>query len=248
MHRLIRLGADLEARDPEGRTALIRSTWGGRLESVRILLRAGADIDAKALDGWSACHYASLTGNLPLLKLLLQQGADVNTQANSGCTPLLEAAAAEHPACALALIEAGAQVQVARHGGVTALHEAACAGHVDLVQVLLQQGAVPDARNGGETPAYFCNRWWSTRRSIYASISAARKQAILAVLETACAAVAVWRTRRLPIMFQARHAKGYDITAGSEEPPTPAEDSLRELMLWVSKRPACTFRHIVAFL
>ena len=52
-------GADLEARDPEGHTALTRAAWKGHVEIVRKLLAAGAKPDAR---GPGRPHRARLRG------------------------------------------------------------------------------------------------------------------------------------------------------------------------------------------
>ena len=44
-------GADLEAHDPEGHTALTRAAWKGHVEIVRKLLAAGAKPDTRGPDG-----------------------------------------------------------------------------------------------------------------------------------------------------------------------------------------------------
>ena len=46
-------GADLEATDYEGRTALHDAAYGGRLAVVRYLVGSGAAVDAKRNSGWT---------------------------------------------------------------------------------------------------------------------------------------------------------------------------------------------------
>ena len=44
---LLSRGADIDARDEAGRTALLIATHGNRIEVARVLIKAGADVNAK---------------------------------------------------------------------------------------------------------------------------------------------------------------------------------------------------------
>ena len=46
LQMLIEVGADLDARDKEGQTAILLAVAKNRVEAVRILIEAGADINA----------------------------------------------------------------------------------------------------------------------------------------------------------------------------------------------------------
>lgn len=74
---LLRHGADLQARDRHGKTALHLAT---RHRSIVLegLLKAGADVDVKDNDGRVALHEAIRTKHGDGLTLLLSYGADVN--------------------------------------------------------------------------------------------------------------------------------------------------------------------------
>ena len=74
--RLLENGADPDAADEEGRTAL---SWAVELEwepVVRRLLRYGADPNREDREGWSPLMWAVGQGNLSLVNLLLDAGAD----------------------------------------------------------------------------------------------------------------------------------------------------------------------------
>jgi ankyrin repeat protein len=51
---LLTTGADVNARDHDGRTALMFAAWNGNLEAMRLLIDKGADVHAKAKNGDTA--------------------------------------------------------------------------------------------------------------------------------------------------------------------------------------------------
>ena len=57
---LLEAGADKDAQDSAGRTALMLATWAGQVECVDSLLNAGADMDAQGYDGDTALMRACL--------------------------------------------------------------------------------------------------------------------------------------------------------------------------------------------
>src|SRR6266581_2879248 len=57
---LLAKGADLEARDKDGRTPLMLAAQYGRTESVRLLLEKGAKADARDAHRWNAYMLALL--------------------------------------------------------------------------------------------------------------------------------------------------------------------------------------------
>jgi ankyrin repeat protein len=56
-------GADLQARDAQGCSALHFAADRGQLEALEVLLAAGVDVEAKDEDGQTPLHYAALCGN-----------------------------------------------------------------------------------------------------------------------------------------------------------------------------------------
>ena len=77
-------GADVDAKDDEGNTALMDAASGGwRSEDViKLLLDAGADVDAKDDEGNTALMDAASGGwrNEDVVKVLLDAGADVDAE------------------------------------------------------------------------------------------------------------------------------------------------------------------------
>ncbi|MFZ5573213.1 MAG: ankyrin repeat domain-containing protein [Thermodesulfobacteriota bacterium] len=88
---LFRHKADLNIRDPRGKTALIKSLESGALELARWLIENGADVNAAAEEGVTALHTAVWHGHERLALTLMDAGADVNARTRMGMnseTPL----------------------------------------------------------------------------------------------------------------------------------------------------------------
>src|SRR5262245_11343787 len=82
-------GADVNAKDQEGVTALMRAASAGRGDMVRLLIASGADANAKTTGGVTAVMMASLAGYTSALEPLLAAKADPNVKDNQGRTALM---------------------------------------------------------------------------------------------------------------------------------------------------------------
>ncbi len=72
-------GATLEARDGQGRTALLLATHGNNVDAARELIEAGADVNAKDAMQDSAYLYAGARGLDEILAMTLVHGADLRS-------------------------------------------------------------------------------------------------------------------------------------------------------------------------
>jgi ankyrin repeat protein len=84
--RLIEQGADIEARDQSGRTALMYAAgFANNPETVLLLLDKGADIEATDNEGRTPLILAALKSPSPVfVSQLLQYGADAHVTDNHG--------------------------------------------------------------------------------------------------------------------------------------------------------------------
>ena len=75
--------ADIDLRDSEERTALMRAAERGRLDVVSILLDLGADKDAESEEGKTALSYARENGHTEVTLRLKQSGSkEIMTEGN----------------------------------------------------------------------------------------------------------------------------------------------------------------------
>src|SRR5690348_9196521 len=84
--KLLRGGAEVNAADADGTTALMHSVLESDVKMMKLLLDSGADVNAKnALDS-TALMYAAV--NFEKARLLLDHGARVNVKSRTGATPM----------------------------------------------------------------------------------------------------------------------------------------------------------------
>jgi ankyrin repeat protein len=70
----IQAGADVNAANSEGNTALHFATRFSHREVVRALLDMGADVNAQNIFGLPPVYNAACTGNTVIMKMLLEAG------------------------------------------------------------------------------------------------------------------------------------------------------------------------------
>ena len=145
---LLAAGADVDARQGDGATALHWAAHRGDLELADVLIEAGADVDAaNALDA-TPLWLASQNGDARLVARLLAAGADANVTLKMGETPLMSAARSGDVGTVELLLAAGADVDATeRERGQTALMWAAAQSHAEIVGVLVAAGADLHARS-----------------------------------------------------------------------------------------------------
>jgi len=132
---LVEKGADINASNGLGDTALILAASHGNVDVIKLLLSKGADVNAVdtpdggrvkngpiALGSFTALSYAAVYGGYDAVKLLLDAGAKVNVQDIRGMTPLMLAIASDRPDARVVrlLIERGADVSIKSKDGETA--------------------------------------------------------------------------------------------------------------------------------
>ncbi len=104
LRREIAAGADVDALDRHGQSAVMLAAHRGHLEAVRVLIDAGADLDVTAKFGLSATMLAVIGRHADVARSLASAGADL-TLVGSGAPGFAAKTAA----------------QLARDGGLEAL-------------------------------------------------------------------------------------------------------------------------------
>nr|XP_034329711.1 fibronectin type 3 and ankyrin repeat domains 1 protein isoform X1 [Crassostrea gigas] len=149
MEILIRHGADVNAKNDSGKTALMLACFAGQFDAVKLLRSHGARYDDYDRGGSTPIHWAVDGGNVRLIEWIIKDGADVNLRDHShGWTPLIRCASVNgNRNVALTLLVCGAQVNVQDKDGKTALMVAIINGHQELVELLLQKNADITVKN-----------------------------------------------------------------------------------------------------
>ena len=141
---LIADGADVNAAQGDGMSALHWAAENGSVGMTRILLEAGANVEAVTrLGAYRPLHLAAKGGHQLVVESLLQASAEPGAGTNTGSvTPLHFAVASGSAGAVQALIEHGADVDVRESvWGQTPLMFAAASGRTATVEALLGAGA-----------------------------------------------------------------------------------------------------------
>ncbi len=207
---LLAQGADANARQPDGATALHWAAHHDDLETVQQLLAAGADAGAANDYGATPVWLAATNGNAAIVAALLDAGADPNAALESGETVLMAAARTGTPAAVAALLDAGAEIEGAQASkGQTALMWAVAENRLEVARLLLERGADVHARS---RTAASVDRWGARNQVSAQPASAAPSDAGQAAGETSAikeqttlGALERKSGGFTPLMFAARH-------------------------------------------
>lgn len=154
MLSLLAAGADRDATDNDGNTALIATVMfeDCRSEDVETLLDHGAAVNLQTKNGKSALIFACQKGHTAAVRILLRHNANVNLEDNQGNTALMHACREGHAEAALLLLKAKAKPDVPNVDGSRPLMWASSHCQTELIQLLIQRGANPAMSDShGET-------------------------------------------------------------------------------------------------
>jgi ankyrin repeat protein len=76
LQQMLRSGADVDARNRHGQTALMLAAHHGHRRTVELLLEAQADLNVTAKYGLSALMLAVVAGHADVARLIAHAGAD----------------------------------------------------------------------------------------------------------------------------------------------------------------------------
>jgi ankyrin repeat protein len=146
---LIERGADVNAQQIRGQTALMWAAAEGHSAVIKQLLASGADTslssaastkpERRPAGGMTALLFASRQGKLEAARALVEGGADVNQVGADGTSPLLIAIVNGHYPVASLLLEHKANASLADANGRTPLYAA-----IDLRNQQWSQGPAPE--------------------------------------------------------------------------------------------------------
>lgn len=133
---LLNYNANCNARDAEGRTALMLACVQNRQELVELLLEAGADCNARDADTETVLMWAAGAGNAEIVQRLLEAGADIHAQSDMEGTALRWAVKSGSRETARVLLEHGADMYAPMVLGYTlSRHQ-----NEPLLELFLKQG------------------------------------------------------------------------------------------------------------
>jgi uncharacterized protein len=156
---LLDKGADANARQADGMTALHWAVYRDDSDMAALLVRAGADVNAENGYGVPPLSLAAANANANIVSILLDAGADANATLRGGETVLMAAARAGSVGAVRALLAKGADPNAREEREQTALMWAAAEGHAAVVDALLGAGADLHAQlKSGFTPLFFAAR------------------------------------------------------------------------------------------
>ena len=144
---LLRAGADVNAAQGDGMTALHWSALKGEVAIIEVLLYAGATIEPTTrLGGYTPLHLAAMEGRSEAVAVLLEAGSDAGRITDTGVSAMHLAAQAGEPDAINALVSAGADVDIRdEYGERSPLHYATANNRLRAMETLLVAGAEVDA-------------------------------------------------------------------------------------------------------
>lgn len=152
-------GANIEARDPHGRSALLLAVLADDIQTAQLLIEHGADpnaVDDRLDTPWLA---TGATGSVAMLEILLPAGPDMSIKNRYGGIAVIPASERGHVEYVRRVVRTGIDVNHVNDLGWTALLEAVILGdgsaaYQEIASILLDAGAVRElADRDGVTAA-----------------------------------------------------------------------------------------------
>ena len=146
MDTLVTMGADIDARDSIGETALTRAIGWHRVEMVRLLLALDVNVNTADHTGNTPLMAAANRGEVEMFRLLLDAGADISSVDHSGRTVLMHAVWGGKLWPVKKLLDIAPNINAVDRYGETALMQAERYNKLDMLQLLLEHGAEVNLR------------------------------------------------------------------------------------------------------
>lgn len=162
MRVFISRGADINAVNGNGETALVLAAWRGQLEAVKWLIERGARINMPDRQ-WSALHYAVFAGHGEVADYLMSEGANINARSTNGSSVLMMAIYEGREDMAKKLIEKGADPRPKNDWGDGALEWAMRYNHLNIAKLVTSAEEFHAAMNQPK------EKWGEPQRSLRSS-------------------------------------------------------------------------------
>jgi len=171
IEELLKDGTPVDARNSQGRTALIAAVNGRHREATKLLIDRGADVNAQSNNetGTHVLTWAALAGDEEIVKLLLEKGAKIDVRAHNGLSPLCGAVNKGQVGIVRLLLEHGADPDFAgamysprqslKHRLIPPLLLAAHNGTKEIINMLLDKGvSIGTADSSGDDALMYAAR------------------------------------------------------------------------------------------
>ena len=141
------IGANINSKIDNGRTALMVATCNRQNKIVELLIKNGADVNATENNGWTSLMMSANSNSFPcspeIVNILLKNGADPNVQTiKNGYTALMLAVMKRHKEVVKSLLAFNADPNITNYkNGATAIFYATLTGDLDMVKLLFANGA-----------------------------------------------------------------------------------------------------------
>nr|XP_034177587.1 ankycorbin isoform X1 [Osmia lignaria] len=149
LQTLLEFGADVNAKDEDGRQPILWAASAGSVEAVLALARAGGSAAAGAADkdGLTALHCAASRGHARCVEALVNLcGAHPDHVDDNGCSALHYAATLGHADATALILKLGADPNRQDRKGRTPALCAAAKGQLETLKILAQHGGSLYAR------------------------------------------------------------------------------------------------------
>ncbi|XP_043525076.1 ankycorbin isoform X3 [Frieseomelitta varia] len=149
LQTLLEFGADVNAKDEDGRQPILWAASAGSVEAVLALARAGGSAAAGAADkdGLTALHCAASRGHARCVETLVNLcGAHPDHVDDNGCSALHYAATLGHADATALILKLGADPNRQDRKGRTPALCAAAKGQLETLKILAQHGGSLYAR------------------------------------------------------------------------------------------------------
>lgn len=156
--QLVRSGAPLEARDAQGRSALLRAVAENHLGVAKTLLEAGASPNTQAANRDTPWLLAGALGRAEIIAAMLPHRPDLSIRNRFGGNALIPACERGHVEAVQVLLRSGIDLDHVNDLGWTCLLEIVILGdggprHQQVAKLVLDAGADPNlADRNGVTP------------------------------------------------------------------------------------------------
>lgn len=149
MNILLDAGADIDAVDAQGETALFHVAKYGTIDILLPLLERGANTSVKNNDGHTVLIKAIVEGRPDSVLKMLEQGVSPAVKGNRKEASLFETALRGNTEDVLTFLNEGINPDAQTEEGFTALMAASGMGHKEIVSALLDRGANVNAKDSG---------------------------------------------------------------------------------------------------